>query len=272
MDLVNELIEIYPEALDMRDSDGFPPLLRCLTNRTPEAPDILQALVDAAPQTASQIDFRNRGMLPLHFLLIRPNKIPDTSTERMVSILLRAFPEAVNIPDCFDMLPIHYAARSSNATVMKVLMEANPGYELDFHVACQAASIGKWDNLTYIYSIKPELFTDYPLLHVAIKQDSCDETEEVDFTSILGLLALSPEAARVLDKDGNNLLHSFIDKISDELNDPAALSTLLVLLRLIPGATVATNIYGETPYDYLDPDNPDHFFARRLLLLARAPY
>ena len=276
MKVIMELISIFPEALEMRDSDGFTPLLRCLTNQTPEAPDILQAIVDAAPQTASRAEFHYDGAPPLHFLFRRFNEIPDTSTERMVPILLGAFPEAANIPDRRGWLPIHKAARSSNITVMKELMEANPGYELDFNAAFAAAEARKWDNLRYIHSIKPELFTtqrDYPLLHVAMNKFL--PLEEVDFLSFFhGLVSLSLDAARLLNiNNGNNLLHVFMYRCKFEWNTAVAVAwdTLRFLLRLIPEALLATNDHGQTPYDVLDPSKPHLFCARRLLLLAGAP-
>lgn len=71
----------------------------------------------------------------------------------MVHILLKAFPEAVNIRDDHDTLPIEKAAGcSSNVAVMQMLLEANPGYELEFFVVFQAAGRGKWNNLLYIHS------------------------------------------------------------------------------------------------------------------------
>ena len=281
VELIMELISIFPEALEMRNSDGFTPLLRCFTNRTPEAPDILQALVDAVPQTAREEDPYD-GATPLHYLLGGSYKIPETSKERMVPILLRAFPEAVNIPDRYGRLPIHKAARSSNAAVMKELIEANPGYELDSLVATEAASGYKWNNLTYIHSIKPELFmtvyNGYPLLHIYMVS-SYYPLEKIDFLSMQAIVSLSPDAARLFDDNGNNLLHAFMCKCKFESNTAVAVGletvpawdSLRLLLRLIPGAALATNIHGETPYDLLDPGNGKYFFARRLLLLAGAP-
>ena len=55
---------------------------------------------------------------------------------------------------------------------MKMLKEANPGYELGFNVAYPAAIAGKWNNLLYIHSLKPEFFAirrDLPLLHTAME-------------------------------------------------------------------------------------------------------
>jgi hypothetical protein len=43
------------------------------------------------------------------------------------------------------------------------------------------------------------------------------------------------------------------------------------LLRLIPGGALETNHQGQTPYDLLNVDDPDHDIVRRLLLLAGAP-
>jgi ankyrin repeat protein len=51
--VIQELIRVYPAALEMRDIYQNTPLSCCLQNTNPEAPDILQALIDAALHTAS---------------------------------------------------------------------------------------------------------------------------------------------------------------------------------------------------------------------------
>ena len=230
VEVISELIRICPEVLEMRDSSRCTPLLRCLTNQTSAAPDILQAIVDAAPQTAS-MEHPVTGEMPLHLLVGGLNKVPETSKVRMIHLLLRAFPEAMIIPDQYGMLPIRAAARSAKLAVLKALVEANPGYELlDFDVAVEAASEEKWDNLTYIHSIKPELFmtvyTGYPLLHHAM-YDFLPRKEE-DFLSMQAILSLSPDAARLLKENGNNLLHAFMYGCSSRLNIvPAAWDTLI---------------------------------------------
>lgn len=80
MDVIEEFISLYPESLEMVDGDLRTPLFRCLNNNTLEAPDILQeALVDAAPQTASQRRGENLfGITPLLYLLKSWNTITET--------------------------------------------------------------------------------------------------------------------------------------------------------------------------------------------------
>jgi hypothetical protein len=52
----------------------------------------------------------------------------------------------------------------------------------------------------------------------------------------------------------------------EELED-----TMRLLLRLVPGGAFETNQQGKTPYDLLDPTNPDFVDLRRLVLMAGAP-
>ena len=55
--LIKELIQRYPAALDMEDYDESSPLIRSLSNNSPEAIDILQVLLDAAPQAARKVGY-----------------------------------------------------------------------------------------------------------------------------------------------------------------------------------------------------------------------
>ena len=283
VDLIDELIEMYPEALHIRDRRRCTPLKCCLSNHTQSAPDILQVIVDAATpqtasQTASQIVFLHRGFLPLHFFLEKCRTISETAKERMVPILLRAFPNDVNIIDDNDNMAINLAARNCDVAVFKLIVKAIPASSLlDSSVAHFAVIGKKLNNLRYLRSLRPELpelfFEDNggkTPLHFAIENSTIFK---VDFSFIQAVATISPpDAVRILDWDGNNMLHTLIHQCTPyQLNNAAAWDTLRFLLRLIPGAAVTTNEHGQTPYDLLDSNRPDLIFARRLLLLAGAP-
>ena len=50
--MIRELVQVHPPALEMRTAQGSTTLIFALNNKSVEAPNILQAILDAAPQTA----------------------------------------------------------------------------------------------------------------------------------------------------------------------------------------------------------------------------
>jgi ankyrin repeat protein len=107
----------------MRDKDQKMPLAYAFENKTTDAPDIFRILSDAAPETAREQD--NRGQFLLHQCLDYSSE--DTpGREEMASIMLEAFPDAVNIADNDGWLPIHLAALTCRAKVLKMITEGNP--------------------------------------------------------------------------------------------------------------------------------------------------
>ena len=270
--VIQELIRVYPAALEMRDRSENTPLSRTLRNDTPAAPEILQAIVDAAPQTAQAVG--KRGALPLHQVSYYDNCDNFACAEKMASILLAAFPDAVCIRDEYGRLPIETAAGRTNTQVLKVIMEATPVHLSRTSKLAHRAVLGTWgtcfclDNLLYIHSVMPELLLAVDDRNRTPLQCALIRPREV--TSIQVLASLAPDAARIVDVDGNNVLHTHIKSFEFQ-RDSIEVDKLRLLLRLLPGGALATNAQGQTPYDLLNPDDPKYYFARRLLLLAGAP-
>ena len=65
------------------------------------------------------------------------------------------------------------------------------------------------------------------------------------------------------------MLHTFIVYRSNNLDDPLSdeADILRLLVRCFPQGIAAINSRGDTPYSLL---NPDHSYARRLLLMSAA--
>eukprot|EP01035_Chromulina_nebulosa_P015547 gene15547-20606_t len=146
----------------MGDSNENIPLHRVQT-KSSEALQILQALLDAAPQTAWT---KNRLTdLPLHSFLRRcVHKNSSLVAPEMVSILLAAYPDAVDIRGCERCLPIHIAAASASVQVLQMIAEENmanlsalTGDGNGYSVAHLAVRNVNLENLRYIHSVKPEL-------------------------------------------------------------------------------------------------------------------
>ena len=269
--VIQELIRVYPAALEMRDRSWDTPLCRSFHNNNPEAPEILQALIDAAPDTAS-IKYRNQ--FPFHQLLIdryySTQHFDDSCTEKMVSILLRVFPDVVDIRGSSEfrsgLFPVEIASEHCKTSVLKTIVEATSVNVLHTcsQLAHQAAGSCNLSNIQYVHSIMPELllsvdYRDKTPLHCAVSSG--------DYTFIAAVAALAPDAARMVDRNGDNLLHIHIRSNLEELQSVMGLNIMRLLLRLIPGGAVAINGACQTPYDLLDVGD---YVARRLLLLAGA--
>eukprot|EP01036_Dinobryon_divergens_P061861 gene61861-biopygen30705 len=282
--LIQQLIQLNPQALELRSTKGDLPLSCVSRNRYPTAPEILKALIDAAPQT---IRLPHNENLPLHRLLYqyRHDRECDYLDEKikakLVLVLLEAFPDSVNIPGGISILPIHLAARISSVDILKIITEANPEnlsmvhhlYGTVAHCAVFDASLEK---IRYLHSMMPELLhtmdqMGQTALHIIIEgsplltQIPRHLRTKVWHALIEEMANLAPEAARKVDINGSNLLHTIATR-TEPIED-----LIRFFLRLIPCGALATNNQGQTPYDLLKPNHPDYNMARRLLLLAGAP-
>ena len=280
--LIKQLIQLNPKALEIRNLKDEIPLCCVSRNRFPEAPEILRSLIDAAPHT---VTLPYNGNLPLHLFLNlfyydrECDDVDATIKSTLVLILLQSFPESANIPNNYGWLPIHMAAQKSSVDILRIITEANPEHlsatvptigsvahcavermfsENALYANCTGAA---YENVRYIHSIIPELFhtlndSHQTPLHLIIHK--CH-------SKIEEMVTLVPETARILDLDGNSLLHTLAK--SGGLTDTLA----RLLLRLIPGGALATNNQGQTPYDMPNLNLAYMALTRRLLLLAGAP-
>ena len=267
--LIQQLVQLNPMALEMHNSKGETPLCRVARNSSHQAPQLLRALIDAAPQT---VRLARNGKLPLHrFLHIEDASVDPAITKELVLILLEAFPDAAQVSDFNGQWPIYIAAQYCSVDILRIITEAN----LEILSTTNATTIGsvahcavlsgRLENIRYIHSKMPELF--YTLnerhqtpLHLA--------TERFEPDLIKEMVSLVPETARIVDVNGNNLLHILLSKVRDghQVNN-----LIRHLLRLIPGGALAINKKRQTPYDLLHSRIEPQALARRLRLLAGAP-
>ena len=267
--LIQKLIQFYPQALLMRNHDGDIPLCCVAKNVSIEAPEILKALIHAAPHT---ISLEHNGTLPLTRFLDNDVAVDKAIKEETVLILLEAFPDAVNIPDVNGWLPIHTAADRCSVDILRIITEANPQNLSSTipitigSVAHLAVSRGNEGKIRYIHSIMPELF-----LTLNDRQQTPIQLATQIFKpdQIKLMVSLVPETMKNVDSMGNNLLHTFVANMTD--GNAIVRNLIRLLLRLIPGGALQTNNQGQTPYDLLTQRNASYGKARRLLLLAGAP-
>ena len=71
------------------------------------------------------------------------------------------------------------------------------------------------------------------------------------------VICIAQEAIMILNRNGDNLLHTMSSTLSADTHKQDIPG---LLLRLIPGGALATN----NPYNMLDPENPDLTALRRL--------
>lgn len=279
--VIQELIRVFPAALEMRDLYQFTPLSRCLQNTNPEAPDILQALIDAAPHTASLLYvFTNETSL-FQVLRIHSNNLingikDELRTERMISILLKAFPGAMNMRETRNMmLPILFAAEFCRMEVLRLIVEADPAYSMrSSELAHHAVASGDLSKVRYLHSLMPSLLLSVddknrtPICWALIRLNC-------DYKFFQAVLALAPHAVEMVDMDSNTLLHIFLAQLNETAEPIESIDVIdmvRLLLRRVPGGALAVNVQGHKPVNVLDSHDCRYKFLSRILLMAGAPY
>ena len=262
--MVQELIRFYAPALEMLNRGGQTPLCLINLNTTPEA----QSLLTAAPQVAQMVNPETR-QLPLNDIL-QSSGIPHPPPE-VISALVDAYPDAVNIDSGWGYLPIHCAAERYNVAIFKLIYEANlnnitaisPVYG---SVADRAVEWHNLDNLRYIHQRIPELLTapnseNYTLLERLFRSENEHQpdvgrveylqspvSEFSDIFRFLLPLHASTEIAGFGEGLLNRLSFSFDDDESNDDDDE-----------------IRTDVDDEN-------DSYGWQYARRLLLRAGAPF
>ena len=271
LEMIEVLLNIYPQALSTPDDLGYLPIHRVAKNTTAAASSILRRLVSAAPDTVKTITVGNE--LPIHyFLRLCKNR---SQVHEMISIFLEAYRESINSANDDGYLPIHVAAECSSFEVFKMIAEANmvnltalnPG---GISVAHIAAAESKIEIIHYIHSFAPELFVGqyeigFTPLHSAVDANCRSAILQV-------IYSYAPITAKWVDDEGSNLLHLFFSHYSIlDLENPMSddFVVLKFLLRVVPLAASSVDDAQETPYSILtNAENPAYDYARRLMLLA----
>lgn len=119
-DIVQALLEAAPETVTWADSHGWLPLHHACANGA--SGDVLQILTDAYPEGKTKQDSQNRT--PLHFYLTQRS---DNAAAMAQNMAFLSNSGASELPDVGGMLPMHYAcAYGVTPQVLKVLAESYP--------------------------------------------------------------------------------------------------------------------------------------------------
>jgi len=198
--LIKELIQIHPPALRMVNESGETPFDLVFENTTSMAPNILRAFLQIDPALIRRPNGAKNDQVSIH-CCVQSSDNPNVL--ELLSILLEADNDLVNVPTSRELLPIHLAARHSTVEVMKALYERSktsinvivPDWGSVAHQASRGLQL---ENLEYIHSIDPELlllannFNATPL-HTALME------EEADCDFIKAVYALAPTAITSVD-------------------------------------------------------------------------
>ena len=117
-DIVQALLEAAPEVASWQDEQGWLPLHNACANGA--SPPVLQCLIDAYPAGTRTQD--NQMRAPLHFYATRRLEHPQTLVTNA-----RLLADAADLTDRSGMLPLHYAcAYGTDPVVLAVLVQVYP--------------------------------------------------------------------------------------------------------------------------------------------------
>ncbi|GKY93492.1 hypothetical protein MPSEU_000316600 [Mayamaea pseudoterrestris] len=119
-DVIQTMVECAPETVSWVDAHGWLPLHHACANGA--SPDVMRILIEAYPQGKLRQD--NQARTPLHFYATRN---VDHVSALVLNTEMLADTGAAQLADKGGMLPMHYAcAYGTKPEVLKVLAEAYP--------------------------------------------------------------------------------------------------------------------------------------------------
>lgn len=141
IDIIRRMLDLYPLAAQVVDTDQQIPLTYACRKRAPA--DVIQLLIDTYPAGKTHKDLK--GHTPLHVFLFKLNQERSVSIDNLVliaRILTRDVDYGFNRGNaaqeaCHErgMLPLHFACLfDAPAKVVQVLLEAYPGAVTDYDV------------------------------------------------------------------------------------------------------------------------------------------
>jgi len=176
------------EIMMVRNDLGYTALDHACCTDAPA--DIIESILSMCPQAATSTNTRKLGKTPLHMLLEYNKSNGTKMNTASVSLLLKAFPEAVSVRDRMGNLPLHYAVYSqTNYEAFRLLLSAS------MRMGC--------------LEVKNEM--GHTILHAACMNDSPVNVFQC-------LLEAWPCNVGQVDNCGNSPLHlSFAHRTSTEL-------------------------------------------------------
>ena len=284
--MIKELMRIEPPQWTDESAANFVPIKMVFANSLPESPQILQAMLSAAP---AGVNLAN--VFSLHDVM-EFKESPQWI--EMLSMVLSHCPELVNM-EKDGILPIHLAAQHRSLRVLKMIYELNPAnlshsQSREGSVAHHAALEGRIENLRFIHSLMPELMLTFDGFRHTPFQVAVATFAENAF--IEEVYSLAPLTAHLLDYEENNILHlhilpsrptiKFMEMKPSTWGLPTSdsMKTLRFLLRILPNGVKEVNGFSQTPYDQMwdeedqfrGEDDCYYIYPRRIMLMADRTY
>eukprot|EP00985_Skeletonema_marinoi_P008647 scaffold3957_cov77-Skeletonema_marinoi.AAC.3 len=228
------------------DDNGWSPLYYACSNTHHVTVNIIQLLIDAAPNSVSHAD--NNGWTPLHSLC--SNTLDEAAALEILELLIMKCPEAIRHANNNGELPVHIAGGWGRRSpeFCSVLIEAYPGSErmtdangmLPLHWAC---SYNTRATVEYFYKLYPDAINHtsrggYPI-HTAIfgvinkrKRDS--PSDNVDIVKFL--LECDPNVKLQKSVGRKSLLHCACRRDYNDSNIQAAIEMIKVFYDAHPEA------------------------------------
>ncbi len=254
LELIDVLIELYPDAVREGDENGLRPLhFACLYNFCMEKHFnalrderdktswgwVLKVLIEKYPQALQEPD--NDGRLPLHLAASSAKTSP-----KALEMLLERYPDSISRRTKLGKLPLHFAveARAANYDAVRILLDAYPSgagesseRKNPLHFACgeARADLRIIQALVQAYpsGVKEKSIESMLPLHLA-----CANKQSIEVVEFL--LRVFPEAAEDRDRHSRLPLHHALEKSAcDEV--------ILLLLDEAPASVRSTGYYPHLP-------------------------
>lgn len=209
LELIEELIKIYPRGLNEKDKMGMNPIHYCVMNK--DCDPVLKLILDVDMSYARDVD-RNLGKLPIHFAL------QSKCSMSVFETLIKVYPDSVSRRSKEGKNALHFACENSKGLdfeIIKRLIEMYPsgsgesaGGMLPMHCATEnkaSLEIVKLLHATYDYGIRDKGKDLKTPLHLAVSNKAPLEVVEY-------ILACCPEVSEFRDRHGRMPLHLALDQ------------------------------------------------------------
>jgi len=177
LDLIENLIQAYPEGVSCEDHDGWIPI-HCASYTG--ASEIIEALLKVYSSGAQNKD--DKGLLPLHYACMKG------VDPKIIELLILSYPAAVTIKDNAGRLPIYYTITKGRSII---------AFELLLNTNANVLKITDASNRTLLHQV-------------------CME-KRLDGKIILKLLEYYPDSSQIQDEDGNLPIHILCQKKEENL-------------------------------------------------------
>ena len=124
--IIRCFLQYFPAAANFISQNGLTPLHAACFNNERISLNIVQQLVDAAPNSVRSVG--KKGGVIFHYLC-SSIKVGEASAEQILKFLIEKYPEGVRHVDNKGSLPIHSACQLRSPEFCRNLIEAYPGSE-----------------------------------------------------------------------------------------------------------------------------------------------